>query len=264
MTGHPYDHEYFEGSKSRYGPGGGYTRERYGIHFENLAEALVSALNVQSVLDIGCAKGLLVEGLRRRNVKAYGLDISEYAIDSSEEWIRPYLTVLDVEREQFPYDDTFFDAVTAVEIFEHLKSVENVLKECRRVLKQGGYLFLTTPRKGLVELEELDETHINIKPLSQWLRVFRVHGFITVKCPRALVPEREITGAVLKSTNRALHILKGRVRKSSGVLTKDSIKHPVSGHRSSQERLMWAWREVMGVLFSGSYRILLRKCDPST
>ena len=264
MTGHPFDREYFEGTKSRYGPAGGYTRERYGVHFKNMAEAIVAALNVRSALDIGCAKGLLVEELRKRDVEAYGLDISEYATGNSEEWIRPYLTVVDVEREQIPYDDTFFDLVTAIEILEHIESVENVLKECRRVLKRGGYLYITTPKKGLIELEELDETHINIKPLSQWLRLLRENGFVRVKCPKGLYLEHELMEAVLRSGNRAFHILKGRVRKGTGIHAEDSIKHPASVTRPSREKLQWAWREVMGVLFGGSYRILLRKCDVST
>jgi len=38
-----------------------------------------------------------------------------------------------------------FDTIIALELIEHLWNVDNFLKECRRLLKKGGVLIISTP-----------------------------------------------------------------------------------------------------------------------
>lgn len=38
-----------------------------------------------------------------------------------------------------------FDAITLIEVIEHLESPRNLLRECRKLLRPGGFLFITTP-----------------------------------------------------------------------------------------------------------------------
>jgi SAM-dependent methyltransferase len=52
---------------------------------------------------------------------------------------------VDLEREPLPYADTSFGRVLATEILEHLANPALFLSECRRVLRPGGALYLTTP-----------------------------------------------------------------------------------------------------------------------
>lgn len=42
-------------------------------------------------------------------------------------------------------DETKFDAVVAIEIIEHLENPFRFVRECAKVLRPGGLLFLTTP-----------------------------------------------------------------------------------------------------------------------
>jgi SAM-dependent methyltransferase len=52
----------------------------------------------------------------------------------------------DAERDRFPYPDEHFDLVVAGEIIEHMTyDPMHLLLESRRVLREGGYLLLTTP-----------------------------------------------------------------------------------------------------------------------
>ena len=48
--------------------------------FAGIADAIVAGTAPRTVLDAGCGIGFLVEELRKRDVDAYGIDISEYAI----------------------------------------------------------------------------------------------------------------------------------------------------------------------------------------
>ena len=57
-----------------------------------------------------------------------------------------YIDHFDAERDPFPYPDEHFDLVIAGEIIEHLTcDPMHMLLESRRVLREGGYLLVTTP-----------------------------------------------------------------------------------------------------------------------
>ena len=47
--------------------------------------------------------------------------------------------------EQLPFADSYFDCVVSIEGIEHTENPFRFLRECARVLKPNGKLFLTTP-----------------------------------------------------------------------------------------------------------------------
>lgn len=56
-----------------------------------------------------------------------------------------------VERDPFPYPEGHFDLVIAGEIIEHLiADPMHMLLECRRVLREGGSILITTPNVGSI------------------------------------------------------------------------------------------------------------------
>ena len=61
--------------------------------FINVAKAIVDTFHPATVLDAGCALGFLVEEFRRLGVKAYGIDISEYAISQVDESVKEFCAV---------------------------------------------------------------------------------------------------------------------------------------------------------------------------
>jgi SAM-dependent methyltransferase len=68
-----------------------YQRSEEWLHFSAaVADRIVSDIHPTSVLDAGCAMGLLIEALRERSVQASGLDISEYAIQQVHPAVQPY------------------------------------------------------------------------------------------------------------------------------------------------------------------------------
>ncbi len=122
------------------------------------------------VLDLGCAKGFLVEAFRARGIAALGVDVSAYAVSAAEPATRRRLVVADVEA-GLPVRSGSCDLVTALDLFEHLPEPGPVLREIRRLLGDGGvaYLKICHPRHPNVRR---DPSHVNVQPLAYWRRAF--------------------------------------------------------------------------------------------
>lgn len=102
---------------------------------------------VKRALDIGCAKGYLVEALRDLGVDAYGCDISAFAVENASSAVIARLRIGDLET-GLPFRDAEFDLVTALEVLEHLhpSKVDVALGELRRV--SSGVVYATIPSYG--------------------------------------------------------------------------------------------------------------------
>jgi 2-polyprenyl-3-methyl-5-hydroxy-6-metoxy-1,4-benzoquinol methylase len=69
------------------GCGSPYQRDDHWLGiFGELADRIIAEIGPRSVMDAGCALGMLVEQLRARGVEAEGIDISGYAIAQTHEF----------------------------------------------------------------------------------------------------------------------------------------------------------------------------------
>ena len=136
--------------------------------FAGIAEKITQRINPGSVLDAGCAMGFLVEGLRERGVEAFGLDISDYAIQKVHENIKSYCQVGSV-LDPLPRR---YDLIVCIEVFEHLQpntceqAIENLCKA------SDDILFSSTP------MDYYEITHFNVQPPDYWADLFAIHGFV--------------------------------------------------------------------------------------
>src|SRR5438552_12783041 len=88
-TGQHYGERYFAHYQSQAGLP--YEHNEVWMRFFGaVADRIVQDFAPRTVLDAGCAIGLLVEALRDRGVDAYGVDISDYAISQVREDVRLY------------------------------------------------------------------------------------------------------------------------------------------------------------------------------
>ena len=55
--------------------------------------------------------------------------------------------VVDFEK-KLPFKDNEFDKIVSSEVFEHIKGVLHLAKECNRILKPGGKLVVSVPYHG--------------------------------------------------------------------------------------------------------------------
>jgi SAM-dependent methyltransferase len=91
------------------------------------------------ILDLGCGKGRFARALRERGAWVVGLDLSAAMLDGATDIDR-----VRASARRLPFGPASFDAVIAVEVFEHLapRSVNDVCGEVGRVLRPGGTLVI--------------------------------------------------------------------------------------------------------------------------
>lgn len=95
-------------------------------------------------LDIGCANGFLVKEAQDVGFEAYGVDLSERAVQYAREVLGlPRVLPGNVEDVAFPND--FFDAITMFDVLEHVPSPRRTLVEVVRILRLGGVLIAQLP-----------------------------------------------------------------------------------------------------------------------
>ncbi|MFN2150176.1 MAG: class I SAM-dependent methyltransferase, partial [Anaerolineales bacterium] len=109
--------------------------------FENIAKRIAQDIQPKTVLDAGCALGFLVEGLRKQNVDAYGVDISEYAIENVHESIKPYCRQGSIT-EPFPQK---YDLIVTIEVLEHMPKDQAEAAVANLCAHTDDVLFSSSP-----------------------------------------------------------------------------------------------------------------------
>src|SRR3954471_2768032 len=135
--------------------------------FGGIAEQIVARIAPASVLDAGCAMGMVVESLRDRGVEAFGVDVSDYAIASVRADVRPFCWTGSILA-PFPRR---YDLIVCIEVLEHLSAREAERAVANFVEFTDDVLFSSTPK------DFKETTHFNVQPPEWWAELFARHGF---------------------------------------------------------------------------------------
>jgi len=128
------------------GPADSQRRARTRIHW------LCAQVEGRDVLDIGCSQGVASLLLAREGHVVTGVDIEDAALshartllEREEPHVAERVTFAFAEAGDLPYDDASFDTVLLGEVLEHQVNPDPIVREARRVLREGGVLVITAP-----------------------------------------------------------------------------------------------------------------------
>lgn len=105
-------------------------------------------LSSKRVLDVGCGGGLLSEGMAVRGAEVTGIDLSEKPLGVARLHLLESGQKVDyrkISAEQMAAEmPGAFDAVTCLEMLEHVPDPASIVASCARLVKPGGQVFFST------------------------------------------------------------------------------------------------------------------------
>jgi SAM-dependent methyltransferase len=101
---------------------------------------------VETVLDLGCGNGRHAMYFSREGLKAFGIDVSQQAINWAIDWAQREGQEIDFrvgDIAALPYADKTFDAVVSHGVLDHVPGelANAAVKEVWRTLKKGGLFY---------------------------------------------------------------------------------------------------------------------------
>jgi len=135
--------------------------------FTMVAERIRAVTNPSAVLDVGCARGLLVQAFYEQGIDAYGIDVSQHAIDTAHPDIAARLSVGSAEEIEGSWD-----LITCIEVLEHMeptaaeRAIDSMCAASDRILLSSSPGDFTEP------------THVNVREPAAWAAAFAERGFL--------------------------------------------------------------------------------------
>jgi 2-polyprenyl-6-hydroxyphenyl methylase/3-demethylubiquinone-9 3-methyltransferase len=122
------------------------------LHALNPARLGYVAARVQlrdaAVLDVGCGGGLLSEALAQAGAKVTAIDLAPNLLKVAR--LHGLESGIKVNYREMPVEalaaeaPASFDAITCMEMLEHVPDPASIINACASLLKPGGQLFLST------------------------------------------------------------------------------------------------------------------------
>lgn len=112
---------------------------------------IVKNRKIDSILDVGCASGLLTNEMSKifPKSKIYGVDIYEDALVFARKKY-PSVNFIVADAHKLPFKTSTFDLTVCYETIEHVVDPLKVLKEIHRVTKKGGISILVMDSGSLL------------------------------------------------------------------------------------------------------------------
>lgn len=162
----------------------GYHSDADMTHAKWLCKYMIKRLEFDTILDVGCSKGWVVEYMSKKGKAAYGCDASQIAIESGTSLGRKNLSV--GLATDLPYEDNFFDVSMSTDMMEHLKEedVDKAINEFYRVTTKylafkiaddhtGHYYNAKKLRRSAFRKagldQEMEDLHLTVKPNQWWI-----------------------------------------------------------------------------------------------
>lgn len=144
-------------------------------------------LSGSKVLDIGCGYGALCSILLDYKAIVTGIEVDTKKLQKASEFLKDKknIKLLAVPDEKLPFVDSWFDVVFLFDVIEHIDHPEITIRECERVLKPGGILYVEfTPYYSITghHLYDFAKWPIHILPkekIKQIVYAKKVKGFLT-------------------------------------------------------------------------------------
>jgi len=161
--------DYRESHVPRYG----WQDERPRWHVKKLWRGVCSFLRTNDchkILDLGCGNGAFAARLAAEGFSVTGVDPDEQGVAIAREHAKGEFFVASCYDDPLQLGLTGFDAVTCLEVVEHLYWPDAAIQFARKALKDSGWLIVSTPYHGYLKnlcISLLDRWDQHCNPLRR-------------------------------------------------------------------------------------------------
>ena len=147
----------------------------------NIFKKLISQKDI-SILEIGPGRGVFAELCKEEGIGYTAIEVNPTLANNLGEC---GFEILKAKVPPIPIDSNKFDVVYMNQVFEHMNNVDmaqELIEECYRVLKKGGFLCIISP-DYLIWKEEFfngDYTHNYITTIRRLKEIYYDNGLKTV------------------------------------------------------------------------------------
>lgn len=130
-------------------------------HLAPLISELLTQNQCEKILDLGCGNGALAARLGAEGFSVTGVDPDEQGVAIAREHANGEFFVASCYDDPLQLGLTGFDAVTCLEVVEHLYWPDAAMQFARKALKDSGWLIVSTPYHGYLK-------NLCISLLNRW------------------------------------------------------------------------------------------------
>lgn len=156
---------------------------RFSEKFYELVIENVSLSDGMDILDMGCGTGTILYRLSQKySINGYGIDVEEKMLEQARKKC-PDMQIMNCSCDSTPFDDGSFDGIVACMAYHHFPDKDGFSKECARLLKKGGRLYIADPklplplRKAVNTALEIHKVHGRIYTADEVTANFSEYGF---------------------------------------------------------------------------------------
>lgn len=190
-----YTSGYFEDLKRGFSYSSQVKETQYAFRYT--AEKFRTLLNGEGlVLDIGCATGEFIEELNNVELKAKGIEYSEYGMQACK---KKGLDIIKGDMFQADYEGLLFDGIHISHVLEHLPDPNEAIKQLKKWVKPGGWIYIEVP----LQFDGLLEKFQSYRKPPKTFDIFSIHhcSFFSPHSLRILLEKHGLTEYSLSTYN---------------------------------------------------------------
>ncbi len=175
-----FDKAFFDGDRS-HGYGGFNYNSRFWQPVVPTFQSFYNLTSRSSLLDVGCAKGFMMHDFAELipGITVKGIDISQYAIETAIDDMKPYVQVANAI--ELPFADNSFDLVISITTVHNLDRSECIqsLKEIERVSRGNSFITVDAYHND-EEKERMEAWNLTAKTVlhvDEWRDLFKEAGY---------------------------------------------------------------------------------------
>lgn len=162
------------------GAGWGYSedylaeRDLIEVKFNRVLGHLERYVSGGRLLDVGSGPGFLVASAQQRGWDATGLDLNEWAVQYGRDELGVQMVHGELADE--PFEPGSFDAITMLDLVEHVTDPDDLLARVGKLVRPGGAIALLTPDAGAWPSRMLGRRWPEVRRHGEHLVLFSVAG----------------------------------------------------------------------------------------